>query len=83
MVSVGMPEALTDGGEEGPDGGWGQLVCQVPGCGRDLAGLKEYHQRHRICDGHIKLPQVHMMSWMAGMQCTVVHVKRLTCSRCS
>ncbi|WIA40659.1 hypothetical protein OEZ86_004365 [Tetradesmus obliquus] len=43
----------------GPDeGGEQKLVCQVPGCGRDLAGLKEYHQRYRICDVHIKLPQV-------------------------
>jgi hypothetical protein len=43
----------------GPDeGGDQKLVCQVPGCGRDLQGLKEYHQRYRICDVHIKLPQV-------------------------
>ncbi|CAD7700491.1 unnamed protein product [Ostreobium quekettii] len=35
-----------------------QLVCQVPGCGKELDNLKEYHQRYRICDIHIKLPQV-------------------------
>ncbi|KAF6254109.1 hypothetical protein COO60DRAFT_1703503 [Scenedesmus sp. NREL 46B-D3] len=40
------------------EGGEQKLVCQVPGCGRDLQGLKEYHQRYRICDVHIKLPQV-------------------------
>jgi hypothetical protein len=45
----------------GPDeGGEQKLVCQVPGCGRDLQGLKEYHQRYRICDVHIKLPQVRL-----------------------
>jgi hypothetical protein len=33
-------------------------VCQVPGCGKDLSGLKEYHQRYKICDVHIRLPQV-------------------------
>lgn len=31
---------------------------QVAGCGKDLAPLKEYHQRYRICEVHIKLPQV-------------------------
>lgn len=36
----------------------GKLACQVPGCGKDLTGLKEYHQRYRICEVHIKLPQV-------------------------
>ncbi|CAD7696012.1 unnamed protein product [Ostreobium quekettii] len=35
-----------------------QLVCQVSGCGMDLENLKEYHQRYRICDIHIKLPRV-------------------------
>ncbi|GLC42081.1 hypothetical protein PLESTB_001066100 [Pleodorina starrii] len=34
------------------------MVCQVPGCGKDLSNLKEYHQRYRICDVHIKLQQV-------------------------
>ncbi|KAG2485925.1 hypothetical protein HYH03_015369 [Edaphochlamys debaryana] len=36
----------------------GLMVCQVPGCGKDLTNLKEYHQRYRICDVHIKLQQV-------------------------
>lgn len=35
-----------------------RLLCQVPGCAKELAGLKDYHQRYRICDVHIKLPQV-------------------------
>ncbi|KAL6751428.1 SBP domain-containing protein, partial [Haematococcus lacustris] len=30
----------------------------VAGCGRDLRGLKDYHQRYGICELHIKLPQV-------------------------
>ncbi|KAI8476194.1 MAG: SBP domain-containing protein, partial [Monoraphidium minutum] len=34
------------------------MVCQVPGCGKDLTGLKDYHQRYRICAVHIRLPQV-------------------------
>jgi hypothetical protein len=36
----------------------GALVCQVPGCGRDLSRSKDYHQRHRICEQHFKAPQV-------------------------
>lgn len=35
-----------------------KMVCQVPGCGKDLTELKDYHQRYRICDVHIKLPQI-------------------------
>ncbi|EFJ50415.1 hypothetical protein VOLCADRAFT_80184 [Volvox carteri f. nagariensis] len=45
--------ALHDVGDDN-----GLMVCQVPGCGKDLSGLKEYHQRYRICDVHIKLQQV-------------------------
>lgn len=36
----------------------GAPTCQVPGCARDLSRLKDYHQRYRICDVHIKLPEV-------------------------
>lgn len=36
---------------------WASLL-QVPGCGKDLSALKEYHQRYRVCEVHIKLPQV-------------------------
>jgi hypothetical protein len=39
-----------------------KLVCQVPGCGKDLSNLKDYHQRYRICDTHIKLPQVQSLA---------------------
>jgi hypothetical protein len=40
-------------------GGYGKSgCCQVPGCDRPLGDLKDYHQRYRICDVHIKLPQV-------------------------
>lgn len=46
--------AVLGGG--GDDAGTG--TCQVAGCGKDLAGLKEYHQRYRICELHIRLPQV-------------------------
>lgn len=42
--------------EEGDDPQ--KMVCQVPGCGKDLTGLKDYHQRYRICAVHIRLPQV-------------------------
>lgn len=35
-----------------------KLTCQVAGCGKHLGDLKDYHQRYRICDVHIKLPQV-------------------------
>jgi hypothetical protein len=34
------------------------MVCQVACCGKDLSQLKEYHQRYRICEVHIKLQAV-------------------------
>jgi hypothetical protein len=50
---LGDVVALHDVGDDN-----GLMVCQVPGCGKDLSNLKEYHQRYRICDVHIKLQQV-------------------------
>ncbi|KAF5829409.1 SBP domain-containing protein, partial [Dunaliella salina] len=41
-----------------PDQSGNRMVCQVAGCGRDLTSHKEYHHRYRICEVHIKLPQV-------------------------
>lgn len=32
-----------------------RMVCQVEGCGADLGGLKEYHQRYKICAHHLKV----------------------------
>ena len=34
------------------------LPVQVAGCGKDLSFLKDYHQRYRVCEVHIKLTQV-------------------------
>jgi hypothetical protein len=46
------------------------MECQVDSCGKDLVGLKDYHQRYRICEVHIKLPQVsgevEFRNWMKG-----------------
>lgn len=33
----------------------GAATCQVAGCGADLAELKEYHQRYKICAHHFKV----------------------------
>ncbi|KXZ41683.1 hypothetical protein GPECTOR_322g32 [Gonium pectorale] len=35
-------------------GGKAPLMCHVDDCQVDLASLKEYHQRFRICDFHLK-----------------------------
>jgi len=56
VMSLGMGSAGSRGGRR--RGGGGKMICQVPGCGKELAGLKDYHQRYRICALHIKLPQV-------------------------
>ncbi|GFR47637.1 hypothetical protein Agub_g9379 [Astrephomene gubernaculifera] len=53
LLLLGDVVALHDVGDDN-----GLMVCQVPGCGKDLSNLKEYHQRYRICDVHIKLQQV-------------------------
>jgi ankyrin repeat protein len=33
-------------------------VCQVDGCDARLSGLKEYHQRYKICEFHLKVPSI-------------------------
>ena len=45
----------------------GRMVCQVPGCGKDLTNLKEYHLRYRICEVHIRLSQVGLAGLVAGL----------------
>jgi hypothetical protein len=32
--------------------------CQVQGCHLALAGAKEYHRRHKVCEAHSKAPRV-------------------------
>lgn len=32
--------------------------CQVEGCHLALAGAKEYHRRHKVCEAHSKAPRV-------------------------
>ncbi|KAI7836173.1 hypothetical protein COHA_009940 [Chlorella ohadii] len=34
----------------------GPLVCQVEGCGAALDNLREYHQRYKVCEEHLKMP---------------------------
>nr|AQQ11825.1 squamosa-promoter binding protein-like protein [Bambusa multiplex] len=38
---------LQGGSSSGP-------VCQVEGCGVDLAAAKDYHRRHKVCEMHAK-----------------------------
>lgn len=33
-------------------------VCQVEDCGEELTDLKEYHNRYRICEFHLKVPSI-------------------------
>ena len=36
----------------------GPPTCQVDGCITDLTGLKEYHNRYKICEFHLKIPSI-------------------------
>ena len=36
----------------------GPPTCQVNGCLTDLTGLKEYHNRYKICEYHLKIPSI-------------------------
>ncbi|KAK9819901.1 hypothetical protein WJX72_003783 [[Myrmecia] bisecta] len=38
--------------------GKGPPTCQVEGCMADLTALKEYHQRYKICEVHLKVPSI-------------------------
>ncbi|KAJ0038241.1 hypothetical protein Pint_23738 [Pistacia integerrima] len=46
--------------------------CQVEGCGLDLSSAKDYHRKHRVCEGHSKCPKV-----------IVGGVERRFCQQCS
>ncbi|GIL59960.1 hypothetical protein Vafri_14603 [Volvox africanus] len=52
--------AWHDGGHGGGGGAGNKapLLCHVPSCNVDLSSLKEYHQRFRICDFHLKAEHV-------------------------
>ncbi|PSC74248.1 squamosa promoter-binding 6 isoform X1 [Micractinium conductrix] len=65
--TVSSPALLLDGGRSRPgsSGGGGAksknagpLFCQVVGCGEPLEGLKEYHQRYKVCETHLKIPSI-------------------------
>ena len=36
----------------------GAAICQVDGCNTDLGSLKEYHNRYKICEYHLKIPSI-------------------------
>ncbi|BDA46756.1 probable squamosa promoter-binding-like protein 4 at N-terminal half [Coccomyxa sp. Obi] len=38
--------------------GKGPTVCQVNSCAAELTGLKEYHQRYKICEFHLKVNSI-------------------------
>ncbi|XP_047159398.1 squamosa promoter-binding-like protein 12 [Vigna umbellata] len=46
--------------------------CQVEGCDLDLSSAKDYHRKHRVCEGHSKSPKV----LVAGLE-------RRFCQQCS
>lgn len=58
-TSVQISPAQPDFGDDPPYSSRGRSkgppVCQVEGCGVNLTGLKEYHQRYKICEHHLKV----------------------------
>ena len=49
-------------------------VCAVRGCGAPLAGLRDFHQRYRICDAHIKVRSCGtvVLSACSALKCVVM-----------
>ncbi|KQJ83945.1 squamosa promoter-binding-like protein 7 [Brachypodium distachyon] len=49
--------------------------CQVEGCHLALAGAKEYHRRHKVCEAHSKAPRVvvHGAEQRFCQQCSRFH----------
>ncbi|KAM0844425.1 hypothetical protein ACQ4PT_057065 [Festuca glaucescens] len=49
--------------------------CQVQGCHLPLAGAKEYHRRHKVCEAHSKAPRVvvHGAEQRFCQQCSRFH----------
>ncbi|MQM16864.1 hypothetical protein Taro_049825 [Colocasia esculenta] len=46
--------------------------CQVEGCNADLSSAKDYHRKHKVCEGHSKCPKV-----------VVAGQERRFCQQCS
>ena len=51
----------------------GPLFCQVKDCAVPLHGLKEYHQRYKVCEEHLKIPFIvrddgqQVRGWVRGV----------------
>ena len=50
------PTTSGDQASKGAGRSKGGAVCQVEGCNTNVAGLKEYHNRYKICEFHLKNP---------------------------
>jgi len=52
------------------------LTCQVEGCNGDLSDLREYHQRYKICEYHLKVDSIlrNGVSQRFCQQCGRFHV---------
>lgn len=46
------------GGSKQPKMNAAHLFCQVEDCRAPLEGLKEYHQRYKVCDHHLKMEYI-------------------------
>lgn len=48
---------------------------QVIGCGMDITHLKAYHQRHRLCEAHMKAPALVVNGQLVRLcqQCSKFH----------
>ncbi|KAJ0720960.1 putative transcription factor SBP family [Helianthus annuus] len=71
----GVPvSSVVSSGKKVKQSGQSTLVsrCQVEGCNLDLSSAKEYHRKHKVCEGHSKSPKV-----------IVAGLERRFCQQCS
>ena len=52
------------------------MYCQVDGCTQLLDSLKEYHQRYKVCEEHLKTPYIIKDGVQVGAWCVVAAVRR-------
>ncbi|KAJ0544992.1 putative RNA-directed DNA polymerase transcription factor SBP family [Helianthus annuus] len=73
VFGVPVPSVVS-AGKKVKQSGQSTLVsrCQVEGCNLDLSSAKEYHRKHKVCEGHSKSPKV-----------IVAGLERRFCQQCS
>ncbi|XP_074587489.1 squamosa promoter-binding-like protein 16 isoform X2 [Curcuma longa] len=58
MTTVAVSSSSPSKRARAPNAAGQNVSCSVDGCESDLSECREYHRRHKVCEGHSKTPVV-------------------------